>query len=486
VTDYFVDYTNGLDTNTGLKYDSYVVESTADTTHFVDASLHGICTIGCFIWVDGRSGSLVSAFDDGTHTVTLATAIAGLTANDTFTMIAPFKTVNTFTSNVGRSPGDNCYLRTQADHDSSGADITTGSQVTVSQSRISLIGCSTADSTDFWHDGTTTRATITFGGNAYQMIFSKNYWYAKNIRFYNGADTANLVYCNTVYNVSFYNCLFKNDGQAHHPFYSIYSVDIYLDTCTFEGGANSGGTSSCSLNQCTVRLVNCTFNATVATTYGLAVAGGTASCYNCTWGNTNTYNLYDVYAYYGGRIYLQNCRVYGTVYSVGYSAVFAEDYDNTFGQHKRYQGTRGNVTKTTSVLHTGGATSSALMEPGSASGLNMPLKLFHLEPYYSEGFKIWRDAVPTTVTIYMRAYGSWGTFPTASELYIKAWYLTSDSTAARDYSTASTQVLDNDTTWVAFTTTFTPGRSGFAYVNVYLAKYAANCGCYVDTKIVVS
>jgi hypothetical protein len=484
MTDYFIDYTNGLDTNDGTRRTTLNVDSTSDTTHITCAAISGL-TIGAgsYVWVTGRSGSLVTSFA-GT-TLVLTTSISGLTANDKFDLITPYKTVQKYTGDA-RTAGDNGYLRTQADHVSAAADITTTTSSTPDASRISLIGCSTGDNTDFWHDGTTTRATITFSGNDYQFIASKDYWYYKNIKFYNGHDTNGVCYVNNCYNAYFYGCLFKNDTIAHHCVYAVYTIDATFDTCTFEGAANSGGTASATIGQGTAIFLNCTFNATTATTYGLGASGSQVTCYNCIWGNTNTYALYDIYAYYGGIVHLQNCKTYGTTAGLAYSSVFAEDYDQTYGQHRRYNGTLGNVTKNTSVVRSGGATSSALMEPSTRCGLMMPLKLFFHMPYGSEGFKIWCDAVSTTVTIYMRAYGTWGTLPTNAQLNIKAWYLTSASTAARAYSTASTQVLPDDTTWTAFTTTFTPGRAGWAYVNVYLMKYTASCGCYVDVKPLIT
>jgi hypothetical protein len=67
--------------NTG----TYTVDSSADTTHFVDATLHGeTINTDAKVTVTGKGSAYVSSFNDTTHTVTLATAIAGLTAGDTF------------------------------------------------------------------------------------------------------------------------------------------------------------------------------------------------------------------------------------------------------------------------------------------------------------------------------------------------------------------------------------------------------------------
>ena len=102
MTVYYVDPSNCADdTATGLKYTGLIVDSTADTTHLTDAGLNGMTIpVGSFVWVAGRSGSLVSAWDDGTDTLTLGSAIAGLAADDAYYLITPWKTVGKATTTL--------------------------------------------------------------------------------------------------------------------------------------------------------------------------------------------------------------------------------------------------------------------------------------------------------------------------------------------------------------------------------------------------
>ena len=100
-------------------------------------------------------------------------------------------------------------------------------------------------------------------------------------------------------------------------------------------------------------------------------------------------------------------------------------------------------------------------------------------------FKVWCSAALTTITIYMRSLGAWGTYPTNSELYVEASYYNHGSDATR-LKVVSNDVLDDETTWRAFDVTFTPLQDGFVYLNVFLGKYEASKGCYVDIKPVVS
>ena len=105
------------------------------------------------------------------------------------------------------------------------------------------------------------------------------------------------------------------------------------------------------------------------------------------------------------------------------------------------------------------------------------------DDFCSGDFRIWCPASATTITIYIRGFG-WTTFPTASELYIQAEYL-DEATGGHRAKTTSTQTLINNTDWVGFTTTFAPAQAGWAYIKVYLKKYTADCGVYVDVRPVI-
>ena len=47
-------------------------------------------------------------------------------------------------------------------------------------------------------------------------------------------------------------------------------------------------------------------------------------------------------------------------------------------------------------------------------------------------------------------------------------------------------MLSDETTWTAFPVTFIPLRTGWAHLQVYLKKYEASKGCYIDVNPVVT
>jgi hypothetical protein len=492
MVDYYIDYTNGLDTNTGLKYTDYVVESTADTTHFVDASLHGICTIGCYIWVTGRSGSLVTAFDDDTHTVTLGTAISGLAADDVYYMLAPYKTTDKYIAST-RVAGDNGYVRQNMIHTQpSGADTTClngGSAL----GYISLIGCNATQGIDPWHTGSDVRATLDWNAAAYSFVCGQNWWRFYNLKFYNSGDTS--------YNISllgqaaglqrFYNCHFLGGAVSQNTI-SAAGGSIEFDTCDFDGGGSGKSVVSCS-NGVRIRAINCTFDSVVAgCTYGIANSQGcTLYAKDCVFGGTNTFASGDI-SCHQSWVYLDCCKLYSTgatygqVY-VGYvdSAAYSENHDQVFGAHKTFT-SKGTIEKVTDVLHSGGASSSAkVTTTNTYLGPNyQPLCLN--ERFPPGDFKVWCPASATTVSIWIRSLGTWNSdYPDATELWVEALYV-SNATTGQKSSVVSDEVLTDGTTWVEFQVTFTPAVASFAYLSVNLAKYYSGCGIYVDVLPVVS
>jgi len=229
---------------------------------------------------------------------------------------------------------------------------------------------------------------------------------------------------------------------------------------------------------------NSTFDGGAETTdYGVECFG-TVYCEDCDFGQTTAHDKADVRVTAGIAL-LRNCNLGSAgVIGIGGGVVFEEDAGGVKGAQK-HTSQNGTVTKDTGVTRSGGADSSAKIEPNTKTGLYNPLTLNGIEANFNFPFKIWTAAALTTITVYIRSLGTWGTYPTASELYIEASYLDHATNATRT-TVVSNDVLSDSTSWVAFDVTFTPLQAGFVYLNVYLKKYEASKGCYVDIKPVVT
>ena len=162
-TTYYIDPVNGTDTFAGTRIDS-TVDSTADTTHFVDDALTGADNYilnSYFYNVTRGLGSLISAFTAIDDTVTLATAITGMTAGDTYYILNAWLDLDQFTE-VARSAGDKVIIRRGANQCDDGTDLLFTSDGTIANPIIIE-----ADFDNLWRDqvdlsGTAT-ATLTFG-----------------------------------------------------------------------------------------------------------------------------------------------------------------------------------------------------------------------------------------------------------------------------------------------------------------------------------
>ena len=201
---YYIDFTNGNDARTGLKIGNFIIDSTADTTHFVDASLTGANDYinGSYVWnVTRAAGSIIDDFDATSDTVTLHTAITGLHADDVYYILDSWLTLGQYTSVTARTAGDIAYVRAATTQTLNSANIEfdeSGTQAAV----ISIIGCD-AVTNDPWVDASNTYPILSFGDAAYQVNLDTNYWVIKRLTISDSTKTSSGIiieggYLNTI------------------------------------------------------------------------------------------------------------------------------------------------------------------------------------------------------------------------------------------------------------------------------------------------
>ena len=479
-TTYYIDLDNGNDARTGLKIDG-TIDSTADTTHFVDAALTGVDDYinGSYFYNVTRSlGSLITDFDAGTDTVTLADAIAGMTAGDTYYILDAWLTLEQYTTTTVRTAGDIAYVRANTTETVGANDIIFDENGTV-DAYISIVGCDSVIN-DPWVDSSDVRPIIDFGDQQYQFnITSDDFWKLESLDIIQSADINGNIYANSTAGIYLLNCIIRDNSSATaYKKFGVYYIDsrnFKMEDCALLDNLYS----NTKLNYSSGIFDNCTFNGGVTTTTnGINSNASTIVVKNCSFGLTTAHGDYDIRPSNSSFIQFINCASTKYIYSKDGSVVFIEDNNQVKGANSVYT-YNGIITKSTGVVRSGGASSSALMQPDADCGLYAPLSI---SPFNEHDFSIYASATETTVTIYIRSYGAWAAYPTNAELYIGASYLDHGSDATRTLIN-STAVLDDETTWRPFTITFTPLQAGFVYLKVYLKKYEASKGCYVDMKI---
>jgi hypothetical protein len=475
----------------------------------------------------------------------------GLAINDAFPHL------NRYTTDTARTAGDILKVRANQTNVIAGVNITfdeAGTVIAYNEIR----GCSVAD--DPFSDSSNVQPIFDFGNTDFQIDNQRDYYRLYNLDITNNNKNGGMVYMDggkggildtlTVHlnNNASGKGVYTSDAAGAITNCTIYSnknsnvyisnaaADILISSSIFDGGA-------------------------AGTSYGINILAGIAFIQNSTFGITTTHSTASISVC--AITTVRNCIYSDTTFITGLTAskyALSEDEGQVIGAHKGnyYNGT---VTKcaaglTTTTVRIGGSLSSALMLPASYCNIKYPLNIAYgaLNP----DFAIWCSASPTTVTVWMRAYTIWATYPTAAQLFIQADYW-AGATAIRSQSTASTQTLvdtrdpagagtytadagtntttvvdaalagtayigkylynttrsagaeitnyDNGTKtitlgtaitsqtsgdtfyvldWVGFTTTFTPGTAGFAYIKCNLGLYASGKGIYVDVLPVVS
>ncbi len=484
-TTYYIDLTNGNNARTGLKIGNSTIDSTADTTHFVDDALTGADDYinGSYFYNVTRAlGSLITDFVAATDTVTLTTAIAGMTAGDTYYILDSWLTLEKYTTTTARTVGDIAYVRANTTETVGANDIVFDEDGTA-LSYISIIGCDGATNNP-WVEASTVRPIIDFGDAQYQIdLTTDEYWKIANLDIIQSADTAGNIYCNQAHGLYLLNCIIRDNSSATASSkfgisIAVITYNFKIESCQFLDNlyANLKVTGSSGV------IDSCIFNGGVATTtIGLLLNNSNVLLKSCSFGQTTAHTSYDITAS-NSIARLINCiRNKSTYDASGYSLVFSEDDNQVKGANVTYSW-RGTVTKS-ATARDGGASSSAQLLPGSLVGLYAPLSV---APFNQHGFAIYNTSLSeVNVDIYIRADSAWATYPTAAQLYVECSYL-SHATLATRATVVSTDLLTDGTTWVRFRCTMTPLQAGYIYVKVYLGLYTATEGILVDILPIVS
>ncbi|RLC82261.1 MAG: hypothetical protein DRI61_02670 [Chloroflexi bacterium] len=391
----------------------------------------------------------------------------------------PFVHLNQYTTDTARSPGDVLKVRANQTHLYAGIDIVFDEGGNA-DNMIEIRGCSSTD--DPWGDGSDVKPIIGFGDTAYQLyLYSDDFWKMSRLELIESSSSYGIVRVRYSHNSFFNNCIFRDASSI--GVYLIYSGNTLFQDCSFYSNSVRNLYSDGSRFKCE----GCAFDGGAATTdYGIDILGSFGELITCSFGASSSHDIHDIFfSNAGARIFARNCSFAGTIsFSTSYAQgaiLRSEDHNQTKGAHQTLY-FNGTIEKDTSVVRSGGASSSAKMTPNSNCGLYYPLTI--ADDFCAGDFKLWLPAEQKTVTIYLRTFG-YTTFPTADELYIEASYL-DEATGGHRATVKSTQTVSANDTWTAFSVTFTPAQEGWVYVTVYLKKYEADSGVYVDIKPVIS
>jgi len=389
----------------------------------------------------------------------------------------PFVHLNQFTTDTARTAGDILKVRANQTHLYAGIDIVFDEDGNANN-MIEIRGCSSTD--DPWGDGSDVKPIIGFGDTGYH--FHSNYddfWQFTRLECIESSSSNAIFSAADSHNIIFDTCIFRDASSKGLRL--MYAGNILIEKCSFYSNVVTNFYAYIARAKC----VGCAFDGGSATTdYGCQALSSVLELIECTFGSSSTHDVADLRFAYSSRAYTRNCNFAGSI-SFGAEArgafLRSEDHNQTKGAHRTYY-YHGTIEKDTSVVRSGGASSSAKMTPNSYCGLYYPLTI--ADDFCSGDFKLWLPAEEKTVTIYMRTFG-YTTLPTADELYIEASYLDQASGGHRA-TVQSTQTVSANDTWTAFSVTFTPAQEGWVYVTVYLKKYESNSGVYVDIKPVIS
>jgi len=388
-------------------------------------------------------------------------------ANDGSSPSNAFCHLNQATTDTTRSAGDVIKVRAGQTHTYAGVNIDFDESGS-SSDLIILKGCDSED--DPWGDGSDVRPIIDFASTSRYFNLDQNYWKFENL------DIRNSTYYWGSFNTGrqgliLVNCNFQ--GSSHGP---NFQQEAYFFNCSFKDNSENVRAAPFSWFE------ECSFD---GGSYGLRLsAGRTVYLLNCTFGASSPHSSGDIRFDGHSRVYGRNVLFNSsteisniTADHTRFSFVALEDYDQEKLANRTIFG-NGTIYRDTNVVRSGGANSSARIEPNSKCSKNFPIGLGW---EWHGGFARWLEAGSHSCTVYIRGE-NWATFPTADELWIEVHYY--DGTSAERAVVKSTNTLSTNDTWTAFTVDFTLNSDSPCYCYVYLAKYETNSThrIYVDIE----
>lgn len=407
------------------------------------------------------------------HTTYYIDYINGLDTNDGLTPETAWKTIAKYTTVTVRSAGDIAYVRRDQTHSYS-ANIEFDEDGAWNNP-IQLVG----DDGTGWPGDQNIRPTIDFGANAAYFDTNGDHCWTFKRLIINGSSASYGLFRVGGYFNWFYNVLFKNcTGGAYGVVFIYGGRLVYFKDCAWEGNSNSS--IEFFSNGEDAILEDCTFDNN-ATCIMFAGNNNYVKLLNVVFGGTTANSSWDInigsskrMTVIGKNVVFNDANKVNVGTDAFQSRVLIEDYNGTKLDNRAWYG-EGEIVRNTTVTRSGGADSSAECVPKANCNPNAPLGLIEIP--------IWATASQKTYTIYICGSG-WSTFPTASELWIEAYYY--DGATAKRATLKSTQVLTANDTWTEFSVTVTPNSAAPLYLRGFLAKYQAGAKVYVDIKPVVT
>lgn len=341
------------------------------------------------------------------------------------------------------------------------------------------------------------------GSGGFNANFTDCVWRNGNYLMGGGGYVTNLTFSGLIYSngagLSYYgvNCTLSGDIYANAGTYVINlptdftcSADIYGNSgtaiylgsnCTFSGNLFSNGTGVAGA-PATHNFYGCyIYGNTTAINQASGNFNGCTVGYK-TDGTTVLNNTTDVNISSGGNwceVYFRGCKMPSSLTVGGRNIgghvgfIGSQDHNRVAGDARSYQNF-ADLTRDTGTLRTGGADNSIKITPLSNCSKWNPVMLYDI-------IELDVPASAQTRTVYVNTYG-WTVLPDATELYLEAEYISNGTTFNRTL-VKSTDVVSTNGTWTALNVSFTPAAAGQVRLRVYLKKYQASSGVYVDNRI---
>ena len=304
-----------------------------------------------------------------------------------------------------------------------------------------------------------------------------HYWHYEHLTF--DEYTTMAAYLLDCQGIRFSDCRITNANASNDYGIQLYrSVGVIIEDCVFDGGAidnddtNYGrGINAMSGGDYLIR--NCSFDDFVVGVYS---DNGFLELLQCRFGQDDFPNTTDAQGVNTG-IRMLGGLANNTLFATGRGGSVARTYlDGSKRPMMHYKGYGWTTTADYDTVHSGGAPFSLKVTGVTNTvGYIRPVKILDYGVHADSG-----QSLDFTISGYRAV--TWGSAPTAAQLYVEASYWDADTIATAQ----STAVLTNASEWVSLTVSgVTPNHKGTVQVALWLACYDTDGVLYFDPELVV-
>ena len=414
----------------------------------------------------------------------VTTNYADVSVNDGSDTSKAFVHINQYTTDNVRSAGDVLYCRRGQTHLQEAVATSADENGTLT-SPIKIIA---DDGTNWAGEGGYDKPMWDYNGSTLGRfnLGSRQYWWLEQLKLHDSHSTTGstgMLLLQNGYRIWIIGCDIDESSANWGGIFVYNATGTYIENCAF---TNTTQAALVLYTYDHVIVKDCTFDGNGS---GVGFYCNTPVLHifeECIFGAVTPNTNADIVIPSGNRASIstfRGCEFHSTTMISGRDYLMYHSsmkfYDTDVKDYNKIIAGEGTMTKETSTVRSGGASTSIKVEPTEKCDDHSQYPLVAYETW------VYCTDTLTTITLYMLAGGTWSALPDNTEVYIEAAYYDQTLDAGRA-TVVSNDAFADETNWKAYDVQFTPAAAGMVRLRVYCKKYESGKYFYIDPIPVVT